>query len=81
MKWYPKVDKVGFELVMVSFDDNEKAMLKYMKKKKVNFPALKFSETKLSKKYESEYIPHMVLIDESGKVVSTKLDEIKKLIK
>ncbi len=73
VKFYNSKHKKGnFELIFVSGDRDEKAMLGYMKKYKMNFPAVRFNKVKASgiQKYSGSGIPCLVLFDKSGKVVS-----------
>ena len=64
------------EIVHVNYDTNQKALDKYLKKSKINFPALKHSENKtnaLATFHKTEFLPTVVLANSSGKVISTDL--------
>ena len=53
---------------MVSGDRSESAMKAYMKKMKVSFPAVKFSERKITDGLRSRRAyPWVVMVDQSGK--------------
>ena len=71
VEWYKKNKADKFELIMVTGDRSEKAMLKYMKGKKINFPALSFKDTKIGHDLGFKAYPWLTLVDEKGeKVVS-----------
>ena len=64
------------EYILMNYDDSQKAMDKYMVKSKINFPALKHSETKtnaLATFHKTEFLPTVVLASAEGKVISTDL--------
>jgi hypothetical protein len=64
------------EIVHVNYDANQKGLEKYLKKSKINFPALKLSETKtsaLATIHPTKYLPTVVLANANGKVISTDL--------
>ena len=63
-------------------------MLGYMSKKKMSFPALKFSDRRNQdiKKFAGRGIPFLAMVDESGKAVVQEvawgaLEKIKKMVK
>ncbi|WP_269522839.1 thioredoxin-like domain-containing protein [Coraliomargarita parva] len=63
----------NFEIIFVSSDKNEDAMLEYMVGTKMNWPALEYSRKKSSKeltKYCGSGIPCLVLVDNEGKVLA-----------
>ena len=71
VKWYKKNKSDDFELILVSFDRNQKAMLNYLKKKSVNFPALEMKSSKIASALKGgRYIPHLTMIDENGKKIA-----------
>jgi nucleoredoxin len=78
VKWYngfqPK--HKDFQLVFVSSDKDEAAMLGYMTEMKMPWPALKFGEKKETAvtKYAASGIPYLVLIDENGKDLTGEKD-------
>ena len=71
VKWYngfqPK--HKDFQLVFVSSDKDEAAMLGYMAEMKMPWPAVKFGEKKETSvgKFAADGIPDLVLLDEKGK--------------
>jgi len=71
VKWYngfqPK--HKDFQLVFVSSDKDEAAMLGYMTEMKMPWPAVKFGEKKETSvaKFAADGIPYLVLLDEKGK--------------
>ena len=71
VEWYngfqPK--HKDFQLVFVSSDKDEAAMLEYMTEMKMPWPAIKFGEKKETSvdKFAADGIPYLVLIDEKGK--------------
>ena len=69
VKWYEKNKADNFELIMVTGDRSEKAMLGYMKKKKIKFPALKFKDVKFGKSLGFKGYPWLIMVDEKGKQV------------
>jgi thiol-disulfide isomerase/thioredoxin len=80
VKWYNKFkpSHPSFELVFVSEDRSEAAMLAYMKEMSMPWPALRFSDLKHDgsfkgsgiEKFAGDGIPDLVLVDVSGKVLS-----------
>jgi thiol-disulfide isomerase/thioredoxin len=85
-KFYNENKNSSFELVVVSLDRKEPAMNGYIKKKKMPWPALKFSETKnfMGKfNHEVQFIPMVVTCKIDGTVVSRSNDlkELSKLVK
>ncbi len=77
MKWYEKNKNDDLEVVLISFDDNEKAMLKYLAGKKVNFPSLSFKDKalKAATQHADAYIPSFALIGEDGKAIIKSSDK------
>ncbi|HSJ04339.1 MAG: thioredoxin-like domain-containing protein [Verrucomicrobium sp.] len=74
-RWYKrnKAKNPQFELIFVSSDRSEEDMAGYMKEDKMDWPALAFankSATPGLTKYSGSGIPCLVLIDETGKVLS-----------
>ena len=82
VEWYngfkaPPVSKhENFELVFASSDKSEEAMMEYMKEASMPWPAMKFGTNKGPevKKYASDGIPYLVLLDESGKDLTGQKD-------
>ena len=76
VKWYngfqPK--HKDFQLVFVSSDKDEAAMLGYMTEMKMPWPAVKFGEKKETSvgKFAADGIPYLVLVDENGKDLTSK---------
>ena len=74
--WYQgfKPKHPDFELVFASSDNEEAAMLEYMKEAGMPWPAVKFAEKKSVglDKYAAEGIPYLVLIDEKGRDLTGK---------
>ncbi len=86
----------NFELIFVNDDQSEDAMLAYMKKENMTWPAVRFSDiddsTLNAKKYCGPGIPCLVLTDTNGKVLSDSfhgqdyvgpgqvMDDIKKMV-
>lgn len=89
---YGRYQKVGFQLLGVNLDDDQRRAEKMAQKLGVNFPVL-FDESKdVSRMYEVNAMPVTVLIDRSGVVRYTHygyrsgyeenyLDEIRELLK
>ena len=81
-------------MIFVNHDQNEDAMLAYMKTDGMPWPAVRFDniESDGANKYCGPGIPDLVLVDENGKVLSDSfngktyrgpdqvLDEIEKLV-
>jgi nucleoredoxin len=62
-----------FEIVFVSYDRSSMAMEDYMRETKMPWPAIdyaKLPDKGALKKYAGEGIPCLVLLDDSGKVIS-----------
>ena len=74
VRWYKrnKSKNPNFELIFVSSDRSEDEMAKYMKDDDMPWPALAFDKKGSSPlaKFAGKGIPCLVLIDESGKVLS-----------
>ena len=71
VEWYNDFKKThpNFELVFVSADKDQDAMEKYIKGDNMPWPAVKFDRARgeTFRKYSSDGIPYLVLIDENGK--------------
>jgi thiol-disulfide isomerase/thioredoxin len=71
VEWYNdfKANHPDFELVFVSSDQDEAAMKEYIEGDKMPWPYVKFDKAKeeIFRKYSSDGIPYLVLIDENGK--------------
>lgn len=62
-----------FEIVFVSYDRSSMAMEDYMRETKMPWPAIDYAKLpgkETLKKYSGKSIPCLVLVDESGKVIS-----------
>ena len=74
VKFYNRNIKKGdLELVFVSADRSQEDMDKYMKEAKMPWLGIKLKSpaaSKLSSKYGSTGIPHLVLLDENDKVIA-----------
>lgn len=74
-------EKRNFELVLVGYDDDDKALEGYMKKNKLGWPALKISlrdkVEKLTKIGDTGYIPNAVAITPEGKLITNDLEKVK----
>jgi len=76
VKWYNafKPAHPNFELIFVSDDHTEAAMLDYMKEMAMPWPAFPFDDLKHDgtgiEKFAGSGIPDLVLVDASGKVLS-----------
>lgn len=72
-----KPKHANFELVFVSADHSEKAMLEYMKEVSMPWPALKYAvatdENALTN-YEGDGIPHLVFLNKEGKLLSSSVE-------
>lgn len=63
-----------FEVIFVSSDRTEAAMLGYMKEYNMQFAAAKYrsaGQTKLSKQFAARGIPHLVILAPDGRVITT----------
>ena len=71
VEWYNgfKAKHPDFELVFVSSDQDEDAMEEYIEGDNMPWPYVKFEKAKeeIFRKYSSDGIPYLVLIDENGK--------------
>ena len=71
VEWYNdfKAKHPDFELVFVSSDQDEAAMKDYIEGDKMPWPYVKFdkAQEEIFRKYASDGIPYLVLIDENGK--------------
>ncbi len=69
-----------FEIILVGYDDDDKALEGYMKKSKMAWPALKISErdsvAKLTKVGDTGFIPNAVAITPEGKLITNELKEV-----
>jgi hypothetical protein len=85
VKWYKKNKSKDLEVVLVSYDQSEKAMLKYLSSKKVNFPAMSFKDKGLKdvQQHAGKFIPEFALIGKDGKALlkNTTLAAIEKKLK
>jgi thiol-disulfide isomerase/thioredoxin len=80
VSWYNKFKPAhpNFELIFVSEDRDEAAMLSYMKEMTMPWPAVRFSDLKHDggfkgsgiEKFAGDGIPDLVLLDAGGKVLS-----------
>ncbi|NQZ57437.1 MAG: redoxin family protein [Lentisphaeraceae bacterium] len=78
-----------YEIILVSSDRSERDQLSYMKKKHMNFPAVKFSEIAASraKAYMGgRGIPHLSMVDAKGNVLVDEvawnaMEKIEKILK
>jgi len=74
VKAYSQRTSGNVEYILMNYDDNQKAMDKYMVKNKINFPGLKVGERDanyLTKVFPAEGFPSLVIIDANGKVLSS----------
>jgi nucleoredoxin len=65
--------KKNFEIIFVSSDNDEKSMEEYIKGDAMPWPAIVFrslDRIKEIRKYSTEGIPRLVLVDREGKVIS-----------
>lgn len=89
VKFYNKAkkgDEKSFELVLITSDREEDAMVDYAKEKDMPWPHLKFSKAKeFSSKFDHEVsgIPSVIICDLKGKVISrsSSIDDIEKILK
>jgi hypothetical protein len=69
-----------FEVILVSYDDDDKALEGYMKKSKMEWPALKVSENeamaKLLKLGDTGFIPNAVAVSPDGKMLTNDLKDV-----
>jgi len=82
VEWYKKFkpSHPNFELIFISEDRNESAMLAYMKEMAMPWPAVRYSDLKHDgngtfkgsgiEKFAGSGIPDLVLVDADGKVLS-----------
>ena len=67
MKWYNKNKSETFEFILVFADNSNDKLLAYLKKKKINFPAIKSSAKDLVKDFRTrKSSPWLIIIDEKG---------------
>lgn len=68
--------KTNFEVIFYSYDKSEKGMYDYMKEMKMLWPAVKYDmrgKLGIEEKYAGRGIPHLVVVDNKGEVVSNSL--------
>lgn len=74
-----------FEIILVSYDEDDKSLEGYMKKSKMEWPALKVSERdsveKLTKVGETGFIPNAVALTPDGKLITNDLKEVEAKLK
>lgn len=78
VEWYRqrKASFDNFDIVFVSGDKSPSEMKKYMSGDHMDWPALKYEEAMSPNplsKYRGRGIPHLVLLDESGNVLSSSV--------
>ncbi len=64
----------NFEVILIDFDSNEKAMVNYMNKHQMQWPTVDYDQRanlNVIKKYNGTPIPVLVVVDRYGRVVST----------
>lgn len=70
-----KKNKAGnVEFILMNYDDNQKAMDKYLVKSKITFPGLKHAEREsnyLSKVFDVKGFPSIAIVDANGKLVTS----------
>ena len=73
-----KKEQLNFEVVLVSWDKSEGKMKSYMDDYNMPFPAIPFGESVVKNRLQENYggrgIPHLVLIDQKGKVLSSSYE-------
>ncbi len=76
VKWYKKNKRQDLEVILVSYDDTKEAMLNYLSKKKVNFPAMSFENKGLKEilQHAERFIPEFALIGKDGKAILKNVD-------
>ena len=69
-----------FEVVLVAYDDNDKAGGKYMTKSNMKWPGVKVSQIenieKLTKIGASDFIPNAVLMTPDGKLIDNDVQKV-----
>ena len=69
-----------FEVVLVSYDDDDKAGGKYMTKSKMQWPGVKVSENENIKKLTdigaSQFIPNTLLMTPDGKLIDNDVQKV-----
>lgn len=63
-----------FELIFVSYDRSPADMQKYMADYKMSFPALDYGKRDALKAYAGRGIPHLVILNRQGEVISSSLE-------
>jgi thiol-disulfide isomerase/thioredoxin len=90
VKTYQKFNNKGFRILGVSLDDNKESWLKAIKDDGLiwtHTSDLKFFQNSVATLYHVSFIPSNFLIDRSGKIIASDLDEkalneqLKKLLK
>ena len=77
-------DKRDYEIVLIGYDDDQKAHEKYMKKSKMEFAGLKMSAKKdilTDLVPKSAFLPNAVMLDPSGKIVAKDTASVLKKLK
>jgi len=76
VEWYNefKAKHPDFELVFVSSDRDQAAMEEYMKGDKMQWPAAAYdkAQSEMFRKFSSQGIPYLVLIDNEGKALTAQ---------
>jgi len=78
-----KADQIPVEIVLMSGDRSESAMVDYMRKYKMKWPAMEWNNRAIANQYIADGIPHLVVIDlATGKAVTkgTGQSDIKKVV-
>jgi len=72
VNFYNEKKQGDFEVIFISSDRNKKAMQAYMKETSMPWPAIQFDKIKKSnlRSYAGNGIPCLVLLDQTGKVLS-----------
>lgn len=85
--WYQRNKNDNFELVLISSDRNEEAMVSYASDKNMPWPQLQFDQVKDFKqqfKHGVTGIPSLIVCELDGKVLGNyrgQLDQLSKLVK
>ena len=76
VEWYNefKAKHPDFELVFVSSDRDQAAMEEYMKGDRMQWPAVAYdkAQSEMFRKFSSQGIPYLVLIDNEGKALTAQ---------
>ena len=73
--------KRSYEIILIGYDDDQKAHEKYMSKSKMEWAGLKMSAKKdILKKLvpASEFLPNLVMMDGDGKIIAKNTVEVMK---